>query len=185
MTRRCTICSHPSREEIDRALIIGGSVRAIASNYSVARSSLERHKSGHLPADLAQSTQAREVFRADSLADQVRILQSKTLSILDKASTANDHRVALQAINVARGNIELLARLVGEIQERSQTVNILLASPQWISLRLAILHALDPYPDARQALADSLAQLEQGAPVLANPDTPTQGKRTFNDGTNG
>ena len=49
---------------------------------------------------------------------QVRALQSKTLSILLQAEGAGDLRTALAAIREARGNVELLAKLSGELDER-------------------------------------------------------------------
>jgi hypothetical protein len=49
--------------------------------------------------------------------------------------------------------VELLAKLRGEIKERS--VNILI-HPQWIFLRATILEALEPYPEVRVKLGEVL-----------------------------
>lgn len=155
MTRPCTICRHPHRDQVDAALIAGDSYREIAGRFSLSQSAIERHKNTHLPATLAQAQQAADVARGDTLLDQVRSLQAKALGILQKAEDANDLRLALVAIREARGTLELLARLQGDLQETT-TVNVLVASPEWLSLRGAILQAVEPYPAARAALIEAL-----------------------------
>ncbi len=155
MPRTCTICEHPEREAIDRALVGETSNLSISAQFGVSESAARRHKGNHLPAKLAKAHEAEEVAHADNLLGQVRALQSKTLSILLRAEGAGDLRTALSAVREARGNVELLAKLSGELDERPQ-VNILI-SPH---VQQVIIDALHPYPEARQAVADNLASLE-------------------------
>ena len=110
---------------------------------------------------MTKAKDAQEVTKADSLLDQVIELRDKALSILAKAERAGDLRTALQGVREAKGCLELLARLQGELQERT-TVNILV-NPQWLSLRTVILKALDGYPEARQAVARALQEVEGNA----------------------
>jgi lambda repressor-like predicted transcriptional regulator len=158
MPRKCTVCEHEKVEEINRLLLKGVSLRNIAKQYSVSAASLHRHKESHLPAKLVKAQEAREIAKADTLLDQVAGLRDKALSILDKAEQAGDLRTALQGVREAKGCLELLARLQGELQEQA-TVNILI-NPQWLSLRTVILEALDRYPEARQAVARALREVE-------------------------
>ena len=66
MTQRCKACSHPERAAIDAALVTGtGTVRDIAGQHGLSPSSLDRHRQAHIPAALAQATQAAEVVQAD------------------------------------------------------------------------------------------------------------------------
>ena len=153
MGRRCTVCTHPKRDEIDRALIAGEPYRDIARRYGLSKDALRRHRE-HIPRDLARSREAEEVARADELLGQVQELRDRALSILDKAERSKDLRTALQAIREARQCVELLAKLAGELSGAPQ-VNILL-SPQWVELRKTILVALDPFPEARARLAEVL-----------------------------
>jgi hypothetical protein len=111
---------------------------------------VRRHKGNHLPAKLAKAHEAEEVAHADDLLRQVRALQSKTLSILLRAEGAGDLRTALSAVREARSNLELLAKLSGELDERP-VVN-LNVSPEWLELRTVIVGALEPYSDARGAV---------------------------------
>jgi hypothetical protein len=71
----------------------------------------------------------------------VRDLQRRALEILDKAEEAGELRTALGAIREARGNLELLAKLLGELDERP-VVNLNL-SPEWLELRAVIVAALE------------------------------------------
>ena len=74
--------------------------------------------------------------QADDLLDQVRYLQTHTLDILERAKRTGDLRTALAAISQARGNLELLGKLAGELDEHPQ-VN-LNVSPQWLERRAVI-----------------------------------------------
>ncbi len=154
MPRSCTLCEHPKREEIDRAVVGKTSNLSVSSVFGVSESAVRRHKANHLPARLAKAHEAEEVSRADDLLRQVRILQSKTLSILLRAEGAGDLRTALSAVREARGNVELLAKLSGELDERP-VVNVLV-SPQWLELRTILVTALEPHPEALGAVLGAL-----------------------------
>ena len=82
------------------------------------------------------------------------------MTILAKAEKAGQYRVALQGIREARGCLELLAELEGRLS-RQPTFNVLL-SPEWLEIQTTMLRTLDAFPDARVAVAESLAQLESG-----------------------
>ncbi len=154
MPRTCTVCAHPECDQIDAALVAATGYRDIAGQFGVSKSAVQRHQQGHLPAILAKAKEGQEVARADSLLDQVRELKDRALAILGRAEEAGDLRNALAAIREARGSLELLSRLLGELQE-GQTVNILVA-PEWVSIRGSILLALAPYPEAHQSVVEAL-----------------------------
>jgi len=162
MPRRCTVCNHPDREKIDRALFAKVSSAEIAGRYrTIGERAIRRHRTNHLPETLAKAHDAEEVAQADSLLDQVRDLQERALDILDKAEEAGELRTALGAIREARGNLELLAKLLGELDERPQ-VNVLV-SPEWLELRAVIVAALEPHPHARGDVLRALEGAENGS----------------------
>lgn len=160
MARPCTICRHPDREVIDSQIVQGGSLRGIARHFAVGDDAITRHAKSHIAPMLVKAQAIVEVTQADSLLDGMRSLQSKTLAMLDSAQTAKDLRTALMAVGEARRNFDLLARLLGELDERPQ-INILV-SPEWQQLRGVILQALAPYPEARTALASVLTGAGNG-----------------------
>lgn len=153
MPRTCTVCDHPERPEIDRALLDGEAYRHIAARFDTSTGALQRHRE-HLPNQLVKASEAQEVAQADNLLAQVKSLQTRALSILDRADAAGDLRTALSAIREARGNLELLAKLLGELQQEG-TVNVTI-SPEWLTLRAVVISALQPYPDAARAVSRAL-----------------------------
>lgn len=160
MPRVCTICAHAERAAIDKALIDGRAFRHIAAQFGTSTTALQRHKADHLPASLTKAKDAATVADADDLLKQAGALRSKAISLLLKAEQAGDYRTALAGIREARGCVELLAKLLGELQDGA-TVNVVMA-PAWIELRAVIMAALRPYPEARAAVAAGLQRVETG-----------------------
>lgn len=164
MARVCTVCNHPDREAIDKALVDGAAYRDIAGRYGLSKSSVERHKAEHIPAAMAKAKEAADVVHGDNLLDQVKTLQTVTMNILARAYKTDDLRTALQAVGQARGNLELQGKLLGQLAEQQTTVNVLVM-PEWLAVRKTLLAALAPYPDARLAVAAALVRLENGRSV--------------------
>ena len=160
MPRSCSVCEHPEREAIDKALVAGEANTRLSSVFAVSEQALRRHKDKHLPAKLVMAQAAEEVAQADDLLGQVRDLQARTLAILEAAESTSQHRTALGAIREARFNLELLAKLLGELDERP-VVNLNL-SPEWLELRAVIVTALEPHPDARGAVLRALESADNG-----------------------
>src|SRR5215211_6985227 len=159
MPRRCTVCAHPKVEAIDMALVAGEPYRSVANRYeSLSQAAVQRHEENHLPATLSKAKEAQDTSRADDLLASLRGLQRRALSILGKAEEAGELRTAPSAIREARGNLELLAKLSGELQQEG-TVNLHL-SPEYLEVRTAILVAVEPYPEAAQAISRAMLGIE-------------------------
>ena len=156
MPRRCNICVHNERTAIDAALAGNESFRYIAVHYGVSKGSLQRHKENHLPVSLVHAQEAANISNADSLLAHVRELQEKTLSILERAEAAGDLRTAVSAIAQARGNLELLARLLGELQ--TQPVVNILVDPQFIQFRDLVLGVLSGFPEVKMKVIETLKE---------------------------
>jgi hypothetical protein len=154
MPRRCTVCDHSERHSIDETLVTGAPYRSVAKRYELSESSVYRHKTEHLPTHLLKAKEVEEAARADDLLEQVRHLQAHALDILERAEKAGDLRTALAAISQARGNLELLGKLAGELDERP-IVN-LNVSAEWLELRAVIVGALEPHPAAHKAVLRAL-----------------------------
>src|SRR5687768_15051314 len=131
MPRVCTVCTHGERAAIDSALVAGEVFRTIAHRFALSEDALKRHKREHLPARMAKAQEAAEVAQAGTLLDEAKALRSKAYSLLLSAERAGDLRTALAGVREARCCLELLAKLVGELDERPQ-VNLLVA-PEWLT----------------------------------------------------
>ncbi len=157
MGRQCTICIHPKLDEINKLLLCSDSYRDIARQFDVSKDALARHKESHIPEELLKSSNVKEIAKADTLLDQLKEVREKTLSLLDKAESAADTRVygaPVAYLKEVREQIKLLAELEGRLAAQPQ-VNILV-NPEWIQLRTLIINALEPYPEAREAIVNAI-----------------------------
>ena len=142
MARVCTVCTHEDRRAIDAALVQRRPFRTIAQQYGPSVWALLRHHDDHLPVALSKAQEAQEAAHGADLLREVQALRAKAYSLLLKAEAAGDIRTALAGIREARACVELLAEMAGELDRRA-TINIL-AAPEWITVRSALLAALAP-----------------------------------------
>jgi hypothetical protein len=105
-----------------------------------------------------KAQQTAEAEHALDIAKQLRAINAVSLSILDEARRSNNPTIALKAIDRVQRQIELQAKILGELDDRPH-VDIVL-TPEWLTARAALLAALAPYPDARVAVAERLLSLE-------------------------
>lgn len=155
MPRTCTVCAHPQRHAIEKALVGGTPNRRIATQHGLSEAAVRRHADAHLPVALVQAQEAQEVAQALDVLQQLRTINGAVLTVLRDARTASDGELALKAIDRILKQIELQAKLLGELDERP-VVNVLI-SPEWLALRGRIVATLGAFPDARVALAEVLS----------------------------
>jgi len=165
MPRVCSICTHPQRVAIDRALTeMSDSNRRIASQYDVSERAIRDHKANHLKVRMLKAVEKREdadIRTAIDVVGQLKAINGAALSVLKSARDANDGDLALKAIDRIQRQIELQAKLIGELQQEG-TTNIIVNNPEWVQIRTALMVALTPFPDAAQAVAGTLVSLEGG-----------------------
>ena len=155
MPQSCSICTHPQRAEIEKALVAGEALRDIAGRCPVSRSALHRHKQDHLPAHLAKAHEEESIGQAIDVVRQLKAINAACLEILQSSRADKKHSISLRAVDRIQKQIELQARLIGELQDSGPTVNVLIA-PEWQEVRVNVLQALTPYPEARSAVAQVL-----------------------------
>jgi hypothetical protein len=120
MPQTCSICNSKRRSEIDEALLAGESLRDIAGRCGTSRTALSRHKLEHLSAALVKAKQAKEAsedVQADSLFDRLKSINRETLEILKEARVSKNLNLALTAIARIEKQIELEAKLLGELND--------------------------------------------------------------------
>jgi hypothetical protein len=135
MPRTCTICTHPSREPIERSLIANAPYRHIATQYGTSTAALQRHRP-HLTQALVKVHDAVEVARSERLLDSVRTgegraerMYAAAEGIMVRALESQDLRTALGAIRTAvdvmgeaRQYMELRGELSGELGKQAAPV---------------------------------------------------------------
>lgn len=160
MGRRCTVCTHPERRRIEKALVSTEKLAGIAERFGTTKSSLCRHRQDHLPAHLAKAQEVEDIGQALDVVQQLKVINAACLEVLAKARASDKHRTMLHAADRIQKQIELQARLLGELQDQ-QTVNVaVVMDPQWVEIRSRVLGALSPHPEARGAVVGALRELE-------------------------
>lgn len=153
--RRCSICSHAEREAIDKAVIAQESYRGISRKFAVSEDALHRHAKNHLAQHLAD---ARQNYAFD-LVKQLKDINRASREVLKDARDSKDHGLMLRAVDRVYRQIELQAKLLGDLA--AQPVVSVLLSPQWIEIRAVMLDALGPFPKARKAVVTALGKLKE------------------------
>lgn len=157
--RPCSICRHPDRVEIDRALIAGRGFAEVSRAFAgLTEDAVGRHHAKHLPRavvqDAAGAREEAEGERGADLLAEAQSLRRRAMALLGKAETVGELRTALAGVREAGRLLELEAKLRGQI-EAAPTVSVVL-SPAWLQVQTVILAAIEPYPAARDALVRAL-----------------------------
>jgi hypothetical protein len=127
----CIVCRHPQREAIENALIAGDSLRDIERRFGVSDDALDRHRKVDIPELMAQSKQALAEVRGDTLYERLRTLSSETQDILHEAKQSKNPDLALRAIKRIERQLELEAKLLGQLDESAKiAIGINNAPPQ-------------------------------------------------------
>jgi hypothetical protein len=158
----CSVCTHPERDAIERALLDGETLRSIGDRFGLSKDAVSRHKP-HIGTALVKAQEIKEVARADSLLDQVKDLNRRALRILERAEERGDVRECCAAIRECRGVLELLAKVAGEIPPEGSTIVNIMMNPEWVQIQTTILQVLEPYPEAKVQLAERLAEVSPRA----------------------
>jgi hypothetical protein len=184
MTRRgqqCTVCSHRERAALDLALARSVSMGALARRYSLGEDALYRHRKNHLTPALKAKLLAgpslegvdldrlREV-EGQSLLQNLIAIRQRLFAALDFAEEHGDANQTARVTSQLHKNLEITGALLGELNVGGQHVTNILIQPQYLTLRVNLLAALAPFPEARQAVAAALHGLEVEAAASITAD---------------
>jgi len=86
--------------------------------------------------------------------DQLRVLRERAALALERAEGAEDNKVVLQAIRELRETVRLWAEIDKTITSQPQIT--IINNPEWVELRTVIISALEPYPEAREAVVHAI-----------------------------
>ncbi|MDQ3653977.1 MAG: hypothetical protein M3457_02710 [Chloroflexota bacterium] len=143
--------------------------RRIASQYDVSERAVRDHKANHLKGRMLKAVEQREeadIRIAIDVVGQLKAINGAALAVLKGARDAHDGELALKAIDRLLRQIELQAKLIGDLQQEGTTT--ITVNAEWIEIRSVVLSALAPYPDARQAVAGRLQMIEGGTSHAAD-----------------
>ncbi len=91
---RCTVCNHPSRPEIDRALIDGVPLRTLATTHGLSASALCRH-TRHLRHQLVIRQRQADQSQASAFLEKLALLEVRLDRLFRKAEDSHSLYVSL------------------------------------------------------------------------------------------
>lgn len=145
MPRICGVCGHERNSEINAALVAGEPYRTIAKRFGASPAAVFRHGKEHVPVAMVQAKAARVEIQADTLFDRLRAINRETQDILREARGAQNHVVALQAIGRVEKQLELEARLLGELDDSIKMAVGIHVAPQSVAPERPRLADLSPF----------------------------------------
>lgn len=84
MPRKCSICEHPQRQEIDRLLVNNEPLSRIVSLFPVlTKSALHRHGRKHLPETLSRAREAEVVANSDVIMAELKRCSERVNLLFD------------------------------------------------------------------------------------------------------
>lgn len=167
MGRSCSVCAHPQAEQIGGALLAGVSYRDIAKQWPVTAtrrrlsiSALSRHRRDHISPALTTVRAQREQARVTTIADQVRQLVMEAAEVGVPAKKTGNGSLRLAAIREKRAGLELVARIIGELNPEPQklTINVM-SLPEFQDAMAVVLDELGGHPALKTAVAARLRAL--------------------------
>ena len=163
--RRCTICNHPSRPQIDLALATGLSKRAVAQRVEVSRDAVWRHAQAHLTAEMRAALATKLLQREGDtrrilleegagVTEALKAIRGPLFGLFLAAIDTGDHKAAAALSGRLHENLALVAKLTGELVPHAGTsiTNVLL-SPDFQRLRAELIRVLARYPEAQAEVA--------------------------------
>lgn len=156
MARRCSFCEHSQRAELEKMLIQGTATQTeIARKLGVTQGAISQHMKHHLAGEVEPELPEIEVIHAKDTIDSIRELVASAERIKEKAEKTGKLTTALAAVRELTRLIELMAKIEQRI-DRPNQINIH-ANPDYLQFRNAVIQALEPYPEAKQALLARLS----------------------------
>jgi len=157
MAKHCSICTHPARETIDSSLVRRVPYAKISERFGVATGTLSKHLNEHLAAHVQQALTEYGTSKGIKVLTKLSTLVDRLGSFLDRAEEAGDSPEFRATAAELRKQLELVAKLQGDLDQEGTTHINLQLNVGWIELRSAILLALEAHPEAR---GDVLRALE-------------------------
>jgi len=160
-------------------------MRILAKRFECSSDALQRHSQRHLtptqraailtaqkPTDV--DLEALERSEGEGILSQLVAQRARLQSHIEHAIELGDPRLAIMAESRITQNLELVAKLLGQLVNRHETTHTsILLSPDYIRLRQILVETLRPYPDIAAKVAAALHAIEiDGAKTIAESKRP-------------
>ena len=171
--RECGACAHPDRASIELGLANRIPLRTLSKRYGLSIDAIHRHRHKHCSPELIASLVTRgriteidlehvRTVEGEGLIHNLVAARARLYRAMDAAEDAGNHMETAKIAAILLKSIELGGKLLGQLSPGSTSVtqNILVTSNEFNGLRLALMRALKPFPEARAAVALALQSYE-------------------------
>ena len=174
----CSVCARPDVAEVNAAIAGGGTVRALASQYGIAKSTLDLHKrrcgvvkaanapkvAATLPAvDVAVKAATSEISAIEARTPEAEALLpivKDSIALYWEARGANDYRTAINALPEVRNGLAKLHAINEAAKPPENSTQAWFRNELWDELREVLLRAVaDELP--RRRLGSALVEWER------------------------
>lgn len=182
---------HPQRAEIELAIANGVGARTLARRYGLTRRAIDWHRAHAMPEQVvAQLRMGRDAplidvdalkqRESEGILSHLIAQRGRLYHLLAEAERVGDHALAVKIHKELLAVLVATARIVGELRGATHQHIHLTAAPEYLRLRLGLVDALRPYPEAARAVARVLRSLEVATPPAAEAE-PAQLTHQDND----
>jgi hypothetical protein len=168
MGRKSKIEAHPQSEEIIKRLASGEEYSDIVRDIpGLTWDDLDYYQKNKLPniiskskdlKALADEIEQADVHLGDTYLQLVIGLQKKALDALEQQNAKEDPKSWAMVSREARGYVELMGKALDRIREAPPAQITVINNPEWVELRTLIITALEPYPEAREAVVHAIRE---------------------------
>jgi hypothetical protein len=113
MPATCSICRNEAKDEINSALLGGGSLRDIAGRFGVAKSSLDRHRRKCLHPKIATALARYEEIDGKRLVADLLGLREHLAAGVLRTSSAQEYGALVALNGQYLKTVEMIGRLIG------------------------------------------------------------------------
>ncbi len=150
---KCTICNHPDRPAIDRALLSGAILASLSHLYGLSKSALHRHKT-HLQAKIRLAQERLRESLDLGLFLKLSIYLELSQNNARTAGAEGNIRASNQAIRECTRIVAMMTKM--DLPLDPELVHCLMFSPQWLSEDGLLPGAFQALAEARQAMSQGL-----------------------------
>ncbi len=156
---QCTFCNYRDAALLEEQIATKRITQVHAAKIvGCNKSTVSRHMRNCVPKKIAEFVKPEPAKEeALNVVNALTASHAKTLEILNDSLAEGERKTALIALQTEIKQLELTAKLTGQLNESSQ-VNILM-QPEFMKLKQIIIKTLEPYPDARLKLSEALTEI--------------------------
>jgi hypothetical protein len=170
MPRKCSVCAHASKAEIDGRIIAGGeSALSVARLFGLSKDSVLRHRR-----HIDNAIRAAQVIKSTGFQELITAIERLTAKMTKHLSTPRRSETWFQESRELRGWVTLRAKLAGKVvvgegegRKQGDQYNIVFRGPDGEPLKipLAVYERLPPEAFAESEDESALGK-QPNAPVL-------------------